>query len=891
VLRVVRLAPWRRAPRLLWRFPAVWWSFAGVGAVLALAFAVPPLYLATAASSSVADQERGRCSWAAGLQAAGSGVLSDRVDPATAAADVATPMLESAGRAVLAADGRRGHLSPPLTTLIGGPIDLLPGPGHEFAETEMLLYRDRALENIKLVGRVPGDGFVLTEGEAKTLGLTPGSALSVRGDDGSVVRAPVVGIYRDLAKQPRQPFWCSLDTLIHQRDPLGNSVPPPLLLATSSDVMVDLLQRLNPIDEATVGARFERALEPDLRLDQAESALAVVQAALATAPTGAGAPPDFPRLRTEVPFIVERAHAVRHALGPPVTALAAGAAAACLGLVALAGSFWTERRRTELDVLSVRGAGAAGLAVKAALECALPLLTGLAVGTAASFLVVRVVGPDGSSTPASARVAVLLGLLAWVLSLAVLAVGVAWQRRAPRASRTKHRHRSAVVFGVAEVIALVAAVTALGKVTSLPQYEAGSQLPTFGLARLLLPLLVLACVAAVCVRLVTTALPFANGRADGWRTAPLLALQRLAALPRVPGALMLAVAVATGTCVYATSVADSLQRTVEAKANVFVGSDTAVELRGKQPVPPVHGRLTQVFQLPDTFVDSSNPQPVRVLAVDPVTFADVAYWQPAFADSSLPELMRRLPRPVGGRLPAIAVGAVPDDATVLVPLNATNVRLPLVVRARPSSFPGKAGDPLVVVSEPALRAAWPDALRFATQTLWLREPTASTLSQLGAAGLQARYITTVASVSAVPSLEAVLETLDILRALGVLGAALALIGLAVYVDVRSRRRRLAAVLTRRMGLRPTTEWLSNWLELSAASGLGVVVGAITGIGLGGYVTGLLDPLPGTPPGPLVVRPLALALALAATAVVGTAVVAALTQRHRTIPDAAVLRAE
>jgi hypothetical protein len=887
----LRLAPWRRAPRLLWHFPAVWWSFAGAGAILALAFAVPPLYLATAASSSVAAQERGRCSWAAGMQATGGGELAAAVDPASPALDVARPLLESAGRAVVAADGTRGHLSEPLVTMDAGPIDLLPGAGHEFPETERLLFREHALEHVHVTARVPGDGFLMTTGEARTLELRPGSSLSVKADNGAVVHAPVVGLYDDLARQPRQDFWCSLDPLIHQRDPLGNNVPPPLLLATSSRAAVDLVQRLNPVDAGGLSINIERALAPGLRLDEAESSLRVVQDALHKAPTGAGAPADFSRLHTEVPFMVTRAHALRAALGPPVTALAVGAALACLGLVVLAGSFWTERRRTELDVLSVRGTGAIGLAVKAALECALPLLAGLVAGTAASFLVVRLVGAGGGSTPDSAGVAGLLSLVAWVLSLVVLAVGVAWQRRAARTSRGRATRRTGALGAVVEVAGLVAAVLALSRVSSLPRLDKGDQLPTFGLSRLILPLLVLGFIAAVLVRLVTTMLPWANGRGDRWPTAPLLAMQRLAALPRVPGALMLAVGVATGTCVYATGVADSLQRTVEAKAQVFVGSDTAIELAGQQPVPDVGGHLTKVFRLSDPVIDGPEPHPVRVLAIDPATFADAAFWQSDFAGPSLPELLRRLPRPAGGRLPALVVGAVPDDATVLVPLNATHVRLPLSVEARASSFPGMAGDPLVVVSEPALRQTWPDALRFATETLWLRGPTEPTVSQLAAAGVQSRDVRTVASVSQVPSLDAVLETLNILRALGILGAALALIGLAVYVDVRSRRRRLAAVLTRRMGLHPATEWLSNWLELSAASGLGVLVGAVTGIGLAAYVTGLLDPLPGTPPGPLISRPTALALLLAASAVVATAIVAAGTQRRRGGPDAAVLRAE
>jgi ABC-type antimicrobial peptide transport system permease subunit len=206
-------------------------------------------------------------------------------------------------------------------------------------------------------------------------------------------------------------------------------------------------------------------------------------------------------------------------------------------------------------------------------------------------------------------------------------------------------------------------------------------------------------------------------------------------------------------------------------------------------------------------------------------------------------------------------------------------------------FPGMTTDPLLVVSAPALRTLSPEALHFATQVLWLKGPQQSALSKLLAAKVQVRYVTTVSSVSAAPSLEAVLQTLDILRAFGIVGAALLLMGIAIYVDVRSRRRRLASVLTRRMGLRPRTDWLSNWLELGTAAGAGLAIGAAAGVGLAAYVTSLLDPVPDAPPGPLVVHPWPLVVGMVVALASATALIAALGLRRGSTVDAAVLRAE
>ena len=889
MLGVVRLAPWRRAPLLLWRFRAVWASFAGVGAVLAVAVSVPPLYLSAAASASVAAQQEGRCSWAAGLQASGEGVLPNGISRSSSSIDIARSVLGPAGEAAVAADGRRGQLGAPVATLLGGTLDLQPPPGRPYAEPARLVYRDDALGHVRLVARVPGEGVLLTEEIARALEVVPGQTVRI-GSGGNVATALVVGVYRDLGRQPPDPYWCSIDHLLRLRNPFGNPLPP-VALATSAAVVLDLLPVVHGSQAPSLGARIERPLLPDLRLDQAEATLEVVQAAQRQAPNRTGSRRGAPTLLTEVPYLVRRSHAVQDAVAPPLRALAAGAAAACLSLVAVAGSFWAERRRKELDLLAVRGVAPAATAVKGALEGGPPLLVGLCAGGGLSVGLITLLGPDGGIDHRARLAALLLLLGAWPLALLTLAGSVAWLRR-PRRPWTggAFARRRSQVLAAGEVLALLGSLVALTRVTGVPA-PAQDQLPSFGLTRLLLPLLVLVFAVLVLVRLLTFLLPLARGRGESWPAAPLLALQRLAAQPRVPAALLLIVALATGTCVYATGVAHSLRQTVAAKAQVFVGSDTALELQGQQPVPDVGVPLTAVHELADTTLSGSPPSPLQVLAIDPATFEGAAFWRKSFADAPLRDVLRRLEQPQSPRLPALVVGQVPDNATALVAFGASAIPLPLDVRARLDAFPGMGTDPLVVVSERVLRDGWPDALRYSTERLWLRGPTEPAFSRLKEAGLQVRYVKTAAEVSTAPALEAVLSTLRVLTSLGVLTGVLALLGLAVYVDVRARRRRLAAVLTSRMGLRPGREWLSQWLELGSLAVLGVLIGATTSFVLLRHVTALLDPLAGTPPGPVADLPMATVLTMLALAAAATAAVTAPRRRRRPGADAMVLRAE
>jgi putative ABC transport system permease protein len=349
--------------------------------------------------------------------------------------------------------------------------------------------------------------------------------------------------------------------------------------------------------------------------------------------------------------------------------------------------------------------------------------------------------------------------------------------------------------------------------------------------------------------------------------------------------------VACGTCLYATGLASSLHRTVDAKAEVFVGGLASIELNGRQTVPQVPGieQTTAVLSLYRPRLETADGPEVTVLAIDPTTFARGASWDDGYADRSLADLLRSLSRTDALEgVPAIAVDIPDDDVTAVVDLN-PDVAMDVHVVARARAFPGLRRQPLLVVSSRALQSTYPKAVTASTEQLWTRGSLEPLVTRLRGAGLQVRSTLAISEVSAAPSLEAVLQTLRILRGLGLLVAILAALGLIVYVDVRARQRRLASVLTRRMGLHTRADWVASWLELGGAAGTGMLVGGVTGLGLVAYVSALLDPVPLVPPGPLVALPLTYAAVLAAATLVLTAISAAVSLRG-TGPDAAVLRA-
>jgi len=383
--------------------------------------------------------------------------------------------------------------------------------------------------------------------------------------------------------------------------------------------------------------------------------------------------------------------------------------------------------------------------------------------------------------------------------------------------------------------------------------------PRLDADQLLYPLLLLSGGTLLAARLLVLLLRRLRSGRSRLTGAAYLAGRRLTGAPGVAAVLVVAAALSIGVLTFATAMTGTLRYTVDTKARIFVGSDAQVTLvRPVATLPPALRDGTTTVVVTDTVVPGTGH--VDVLGVDPATFASAAAWDSRLG-GSLADLVARLDAPAGADgTPAIVVGPLPNGFTL--PLAASGgqvVRLPVHVVARPGAFPQQHGDALVVVPQAAL----PQGARDLSATeVWVRDWDAGKQAALAAAGVQIRFVTTVADVSRAPDLAAVTWTYGFFESLGALTGVIAIGGLLLYLATRQRSRALGYGLTRRMGLRRPAHALSVLLEVGAGLLAGYVVG--TGLGTLGVqvVYRHLDPEQDLPPGPLLHLPLAAYVALA-----------------------------
>jgi putative ABC transport system permease protein len=115
-------------------------------------------------------------------------------------------------------------------------------------------------------------------------------------------------------------------------------------------------------------------------------------------------------------------------------------------------------------------------------------------------------------------------------------------------------------------------------------------------------------------------------------------------------------------------------------------------------------------------------------------------------------------------------------------------------------------------------------------------------------------------------------TFGYLAALAALTGGITVTGLLLYVAARQRARVASYALGRRLGLSRHGHLRSVGIELLAVLGAGAAAGVAAARLALGPVAGLLDVDPGRPPGPQLVLPLGLLVAVAA----GVLVLAAMT---------------
>jgi putative ABC transport system permease protein len=192
------------------------------------------------------------------------------------------------------------------------------------------------------------------------------------------------------------------------------------------------------------------------------------------------------------------------------------------------------------------------------------------------------------------------------------------------------------------------------------------------------------------------------------------------------------------------------------------------------------------------------------------------------------------------------------ERPMVVPgLNSTPDTMTVSVRGTADHFPGENhGRPLVLVDSKVL-AAHTDAV---FHQLWMRGDALTSSKLLAASNAPVVFVQRAAEVLDSSSYLPVSYAFSLLRALALLTGAIGAGGLLLYLETRTRARRVAYALARRMGLSKGAHLKSLVIEVGGLLVAGLVIGSALAIAATVAAYGRLDLDPYVPPGPLFVVP-------------------------------------
>ncbi|MGH3322434.1 MAG: FtsX-like permease family protein, partial [Streptosporangiaceae bacterium] len=557
------------------------------------------------------------------------------------------------------------------------------------------------------------------------------------------------------------------------------------------------------------------------------------------------------------------------------TVLPVGVAAAAVALlvVAAAASYWVDRRRQEIDLLVSRGISPVALALKAILETAPAVLVGGALGWIASIGLVRTVGPSPLIETASVTRALGYTGLAVAMALAVVAA-VSGLRCRDLAERPRGARRGWPAYVPWEVAVLAAGGGVLA--WTLPHGTASGQVGTGTVAHvnpavLVFPLLFLAGAIALVARFGVIVVRRLSRAGNHWPNSLYLAAQRIAGAPAAALLMLAAAGLPAGVFLYGAAATASVQRTLDAEAHLMTGSDVVATL--EHPAP----ELTRRFPGHATGVERLNRQHlngllVDILGVDTRTFADGAFWDEGLAGRPLTGLLDRIgTRPPRTPLPVLVSGAERGPATVtIVNDQGEDVDVPVRVVGAPDYFPGQRTGYQVVVMDRRVLAHYTSQ---ANPELWVSGDEGTIEVALEDADAPVTHASYASDVLASSVDEPVTFTFEYLTALAMFTAAVGLGGMLLYLESRTRTRRVAYVLARRMGLSRLAHLASILAELGSVLGAGLIAGSALAVAALRVVAPGLDVDP-APPAALLATPW-VAFAIAAVCVCGVIVLASL----------------
>ena len=796
----------------LFRWPSLAGAVFASAAILVCATAVAPLFLARAGSAIFEE-------YAVGQGAAGAVTIAN---DGAFADDVANY------RDRLVVESAPTQLGEPTRTMVGAeaPIE---GPAGGYPSRP--IFRSGSLDHVERLTEGRGTGIWISSFLAKRMDVQPGDSVKLGLEP--TIDIEVAGVYRDLLELPRSDFWAPLDRLIYPAATDQLRPPDPLIMdrATFFEIEGALRDYRGesrwefPIDAA--GITLSEAAE-------AGDAVSRWAATLRDPTTEAGTALLAANFVSALSGWADLAESAVSSISGPVDMLAFGGQAVALLVIGGSGFFIVGRRRTEFMLFHARGISPLRLGLGAAVEGLLPVAAGAALGGALAWLFLEAAGPDGLFGRAVAVEAVRAGAIMAGASLVLLGASVAVAVRVQAHEGFGRVGRSAARVPW-ELLALVLAAASLYELVSrgvTPVEASGDAVPRMDRLVILFPLLFLTGAAEMASRALRRGLPRLRAAGGQWPPALYVATRRLASTGRSAAALVTAATVAIGMFAYSAIISSSAEATASQRSLLRVGSEVSASISAPPRVLASAGfGNTPVVRYTGARLGTDATDVIDVIAVDPETFGEVAYWDSQFSDTPLEELMSRIDGDAGENIPAVFVGDAPD-ATLL---QISSYEVPVEVVGRADTFPGVLESrPLVVVSRNPLS----DALAADEATLrigegdfqvWGTGTPSEMRAALDDAGESVHTLVSAAELRDTPPFLALTWTFGLLEALGVLIGLVALVGMFLYLQTRQREQQVSYALGSRMGLKRRSHRLSIGIEISGMLGASVLLGLVLAI--------------------------------------------------------------
>jgi putative ABC transport system permease protein len=855
---VARFNPaWRKAPLLLFRFRQLAIAVMVGAAILGLATASRPAFLASSGRAALDQQMDIVTRWGAGLRLTRHGQLarSERIYgfPGDGRRTTRVPierMVDEVSTRLAKAVRGIDNLGAP--TLMRVASDSLLDGGSGTAQGRLLTRTD-AFDNVEVLSGGDTDGVWITDVSARQLNVEVGDSITIAVGSRSTT-AEVSTIYRHLASDRLRPYWGPARELIYKEQPSDDTFPSPLILASESlfnTLVADLhdtgrIQWNYPVRATDLSIDDARLLADDL------STLIQDKLTNYSSPiVRAGRIPYGMRGRaTAMPSVADAASNRVQSLQGPVDVLSIAAIIVALVVMGAAGFYLVQRRRVEFVYLAGRGITPTSLGLKAAIESAAPAAIGCTLGLLIGIFVSGLIGPGDAIPTESIPNAIRATSIALLGGIVVIGVVAARTTRREEGDEPHGWPAKIAAHLSWEVVVGVVGAVVLWRVVRGHQLVTSEAADGISLEVLLLPAVGILGAAGLAARGLRWLLPRLTRGARRWSPPRYLAARRLAGSSKAAIALVAACTFSLGVLVYSSTLARSTRSTAAAKAQVFAGSDLSTVLPPSPPRVDLPMPSSYVIEVARLTLEPGD-RVVRSLGVDTETFEDVAFWDSSFSSESLESLLRALESKPDEGVSAIAVGsAFPDD----IALHGGDEAIPVNIVGRADVFPGQVGHlPMLVMADEQLESVLPllgGAPAGRIDELWARGDPDEIERVLNERGVLRFTTATAALALESPSVQSLMWSLGLLQALGVAAGLISIAGLVLYLQAREKTTTVVRALTRRMRLSRRGYLKMLLIETSGLLMTSFVLGAGLGLVVSAMLMDNFDLNPDLPPSQL-----------------------------------------